>query len=101
MIYCIILIILTLLLGSIIPFVQYFICNAKLSSQPSKLLFSQTLLDYNMDNLKYEKTSTQSNIFINRLVLNNRGWVRGPNGIIMGDEDFEAKKRCEYDIPLP
>lgn len=101
MIYCIILIILTLLLGSIVPFAQYLIYNVKSNSQPSKLLFSQVLLDYNMDNLKYERVSAQSNVFVNRLDLNNRGWVRGPNGVVMSKEDFEAKKKSEYDIALP
>ena len=99
-IYLIIIVLLTALLGSIVPLVQYVTYRLKLRV-PSKFLFSQTLLDYNMDGLKYETISATGGSFINRLSLSNRGWIRGPNGIIMTDEDFEAKKKSEYDIALP
>lgn len=101
MIYCIILVVLTLLLGCIVPFAQYLFFGSKLNSRPSKLLFSKMLLDYDMDNLKYEKACAQTGDLINRISLNNRGWVRGPNGIVMSEEDFEFKKKREYDIALP
>lgn len=99
--YIVALIALTVFLGSIIPLVQYLLFRFKLTVQPKRLLFSQVLLDYDMDNLQYESVQSLNEVFINRLNLANRGWVRGPHGTVMSDESFEAKKKCEYDIELP
>lgn len=99
--YIIALIALTALLGSIIPLAQYLFYRIKLAAQPAKLLFPQVLLDYDMDDLQYESVKSQGEVFIDRLNLANRGWVRGPHGTVMSDESFEAKKKCEYDIELP
>lgn len=99
--YIIALIALTALLGSIVPLAQYLFYRIKLSTQPARLLFSQVLLDYDMDDLQYESVKSQSEVVIDRLKLANRGWIRGPHGTVISDESFEAKKQCEYAIELP
>lgn len=102
MVYFIILVVITLLLGSIVPFVQYFIYRSKKSTPAaSAFLFSQSLLDCKMVDLKYEKVSVGDRVLIDRVALSDRGWVRGPNGVVMTAKDFEAKKKSEYEIALP
>lgn len=100
--YLILMIVITLILGSIVPLIQFVIYNQKLNRQPSLFLFSQTLLDFDLDTLTFENVDSKSaNVVVNRLGLADRGWIRCPNGTIMSNEDFSEKKKCEYDIELP
>lgn len=101
MIYCIFLIALTAAFGSVVPIIQYLVQRSRTKSQVTKLLFHQSLLDFDMDNMRYELAYCKNDIFISRHALKDRGWVRGPNGTVLNDMDFESKKKCEYKIALP
>ena len=80
-------------LGSIVPLLQ--LLNAKCHKKSLyKYVFSNELVDFDMDfSIKSE--------FVYRPLLSTRGWVRGPQGIIMSNEVFEEKKKAEYCIQLP
>lgn len=94
-------IIFTVLAGGFVPFAQYIYFNCKLKNSSEKMLFSQTLLDYDMDDIKYENVHPEDASLVGRQSLANRGWVRCPNGTIMNNSIFESKKHDEYEIDLP
>lgn len=98
--YVIVLVGITVFVGGIVPFAQYIYFTFFLKKS-EKLLFSQALLDYDMDNIKYEDIHTQDASLVGRQALANRGWVRCPNGTVMNEAIFEDKKSNEYKIELP
>lgn len=101
-IYLIPMIVITLILGSMVPFIQFVIYNRKFNARPARFLFSQTLLDFDMDALTFENVDSKgSDATIDRLGLLDRGWIRCPNGIVMSNNDFDQKKKLEYKIDLP
>lgn len=100
--YLILMIIITLLLGSIGPLLQFVIYNRKLKSQPSKYHFSQTLLDFDMDSLSFENIDDKNeDAVVCRLNLSDRGWIRCPQGTVMSERDFGEKKKREFELELP
>ena len=100
--YLILMILITLILGSIVPFVQYVVYNQKLKKQLLRFRFSKTLLDFDLDTLTFENAGSQNkNAVVNRIRLADRGWIRCQNGTIMSNTEFDEKKNREYHIELP
>lgn len=102
MVFTILLLILvTVLLGSIVPFIQYIEFKRKPVGKRYKYYFSEELLNYDMDNLSFENIDVVNERTNNRLYLSDRGWIRCPNGTVMSERGFEEKKAREYSIELP
>lgn len=99
--YIAVLVGLTILVGGIVPFSQYIYITLQCRKKVEKLLFSQALLDYDMDEIKYENVYAENTSLVGRQALANRGWVRCPNGTIMNNDVFEDKKKKEYELELP
>lgn len=81
------------ILGSIVPIFQ-FIISKRQPKKSYQYVFSNELINHKI-NFKL------SNELISRALLATRGWVRGPQGVLMTDEAFEQKKKIEYEIELP
>lgn len=88
-----------IVLGSIVPMVQ-FVCYLfhREQSNTKSYYFSKELFDFDLDSLKFENNSQQQ---YSRLDLGDRGWVRCPNGTIITNEMFDQQKKDEYSIELP
>lgn len=96
--YIIIMVLSTVLLGSVIPFIQYLKYKTAPSKKEKRYFFSLELFDFNLDEDidSWKKENPQS-----RIALADRGWVRKPMGCVMEEEAFEEKKQREYEIELP
>lgn len=96
--HIIIMILCTILLGGVVPFVQYLKYKITPTQKERRYLFSLELLNFNLDEDidLWRKANPQS-----RMALADRGWVRKPMGCVMTDETFEEKKQREYGIDLP
>ena len=81
------------ILGSVVPIFQFIKYKKNLKSQ-YVYVFDQELLNCHIE-------SSSTNNQVSRYHLNNRGWIRGPQGHIMDEKDFEKKKNDEYNIQLP
>ena len=96
------LVFLTILLGSIVPLVQFVLYHYKAKNQPTVFRFSQKLFDMDMDfsakNIKHTDKTIRN---VNRFGLSDRGWIRCPNGTVMDDADFSRKKIEESEFELP
>lgn len=106
MLYLLIMILGTIILGSIVPVIQFF--KFKITSNKTAFnkyenhyQFSRELLNSDLDNLKFENVDKVDRKLNNRLYIAERGWVRGPNGTVLSLHDFEEKKSIEYEIELP
>ena len=99
--YILILVALTVAVSCIVPLMQFIYSFYRFSKRSEKLLFSQSLLDYDLDDIRYEDVHEEGSTTVGRQLLANRGWVRCPNGTIMNSTIFEAKKAEEYAIELP
>lgn len=82
-----------LLLGCIVPFTQFLIYK-KSNKKSCKYVFSEELVNFDFEFEINDKV-------VARTLLATRGWVRGPQGNVMTEYDFEQKKAAEYDIALP
>jgi hypothetical protein len=82
-----------IVLGSIVPLFQL-VHSKKRKTTTYRYVFSDDLINFDMN------TGIKSDV-ISRAKLATRGWVRGPHGSIMTQEDFEKKKEMEYSIQLP
>lgn len=81
------------ILGSIIPILQVLI-SKKQAKTSYQYVFSNELINHKI------KFKLEDGLF-SRALLATRGWVRGPQGILMTNEAFEQKKKIEYEIELP
>lgn len=79
---------------SIVPIIYL----KKTSTRPRKIfLFNETLFNRDMDDLKFERGSSD----VSKLDAADRGWVRKPKGEVLSIKDFEEKKQREYLLKLP
>lgn len=82
-----------IVLGSIVPLFQLAYSKRR-KATTYRYVFSDDLVNFDMN------TEIRSDV-TSRVKLATRGWVRGPQGSIMTQEDFEKKKEIEYSIQLP
>lgn len=94
-------ILITVLLGSVVPVIQFIKFKNKPAEKRYKYYFTEELLNFDMDNLNFENIDVINERKNNRLYLADRGWIRCPNGTVMSDRGFEEKKALEYGIELP
>lgn len=94
----IIMVVCTVLLGSVVPVIQYLKYKIAPSKKERRYFFTSELLNFNLDEdvALWKEANPQS-----RKALADRGWVRKPMGCVMADEAFEEKKQREYGIDLP
>lgn len=96
--HIIIMVLCTILLGSVVPFIQYLKHKSAPSKKERRYFFASELLNFNLDEnvALWKKENPQG-----RMALTDRGWVRKPMGCVMTDEAFEEKKQREYTVDLP
>lgn len=95
MVIVVVAIILSIILASSIPLIQYIIANRKTKeSYTQKYMFSDELVNFDIEGKELDEHT-------DRFSLANRGWIRCPNGTIMSEKNFQAKKEQEYKIELP
>lgn len=89
------------LLASIVPLCQFLFFKLKSSKNADdyeaddyEYIFSNELVNKDID-------FQNSNQLPSRKIASSRGWIRGPQGEVMTNKDFEEKRNLEYSIDLP
>lgn len=98
MIYLLLIMLLVVVLSLFIPAIMY-VYNYQNFPKVTRFYFTRSLLDYNLNELSFEKIKDKKKI--NRFALANRGWIRYLNGEIMDSDMFQEKRDSEYSIDLP
>jgi len=93
--------IILIILGSIVPFIQYFVEKRKASIHENN---STNVISYTFSKQLFDadfNPSFNSVAFAPRTLVGARGWVRGPHGKVLTDDDFKQKKDIELKNDLP
>ena len=99
--YVLLMVLGTIFLGSVIPLLQFIRFKRTHIKKKTKYYFTEQLLNYDLDNLRFENVDVVDSKYNNRLYIADRGWVRRPNGTVLSGNSFEKKKELEYQIKLP
>lgn len=89
--YILLMVIGTIFLGSIIPLLQFIRFKRTHIEKKTKYYFTEQLLNYDLDNLRFENVDVVDSKYNNRLYIADRGWVRRPNGTVLSANSFERK----------